>query len=266
MATTVSTAEQRPSTASALTKEQESGVAPLRAGEGHEFLLRRLHSLSGIIPVGAFLFEHIALSNSAAIKGPVSYAHQVAFLSNLPFVFFLELFGIWLPIAFHGGYGVWLWYRGKGNLVSYPWLGNWTYSLQRWSGGIAFAFIIYHTYTKRFTGVDLHDLPGASFGKMQESLSHPWLFAFYVVGLIASCWHFGYGIWLFCCKWGVVVGERARKRLLVLSVAFAVLLSAIGLRTLVAFTQWPQQATDPKGAKAIEKSDSEILHPGEGKK
>src|SRR2546428_7932172 len=34
------------------------GVAPLRAGEGHSFLLRRLHSLSGIVPVGLFLIEH----------------------------------------------------------------------------------------------------------------------------------------------------------------------------------------------------------------
>ena len=42
-------------------------VAPLRAGEGTSFLLRRLHSLTGIVPVGAFLFEHILVSNSTAI-------------------------------------------------------------------------------------------------------------------------------------------------------------------------------------------------------
>lgn len=264
MATTVSPPAEPSSTGSSHEK-LSSGITPLRAGEGHEFLLRRLHSLSGIVPVGAFLFEHLAISNSTAIKGPVSYAHEVAFLSNLPFVLFLELFGIWLPIAFHGGYGMWLWYRGKGNLVNYSWAGNWMYSLQRWTGGIAFIFIIYHTYTKRFSGVDLHDFPGASFGKMQESLSNEWIFAFYVLGLIASCWHFGYGIWLFCCKWGIVVGERARKRLLALSVAFAILLSAIGLRTLFAFRQWPQQAIDPAGAHVIEKSDSEIMHPSEGK-
>ena len=266
MAITVSPPTEPSPSASTSASRLASGIAPLRAGEGHEFLLRRLHSLSGIVPVGAFLFEHLALSNSAAIKGPVSYAHQVAFLSNLPFVLFLELFGIWLPLAFHGGYGIWLWYRGKGNLVNYSWAGNWMYSLQRWTGGIAFVFILYHTYTKRFSGVDLHDFPGASFGKMQESLNNEWIFAFYVLGLIASCWHFGYGIWLFCCKWGIVVGERARKRLLVLSVVFSLLLSAIGLRTLYAFTQWPQQATDPAGAHAIEKSDSEIMHPSEGKK
>ena len=35
------------------------GVEPLRAGQGHSFLLRKLHSLSGIVPIGAFLIEHI---------------------------------------------------------------------------------------------------------------------------------------------------------------------------------------------------------------
>ena len=42
------------------------GVAPLRAGQGISFVLRRLHSLTGIVPVGAFLFEHILISNSTA--------------------------------------------------------------------------------------------------------------------------------------------------------------------------------------------------------
>jgi succinate dehydrogenase / fumarate reductase, cytochrome b subunit len=31
------------------------GVQPLRAGQGNSFLWRKLHSLSGIIPIGAFL-------------------------------------------------------------------------------------------------------------------------------------------------------------------------------------------------------------------
>ena len=36
----------------------KGGVAPLRAGQGSSFWLRRLHSLSGIVPIGAFLIEH----------------------------------------------------------------------------------------------------------------------------------------------------------------------------------------------------------------
>ncbi|PYX33950.1 MAG: succinate dehydrogenase, partial [Acidobacteria bacterium] len=46
------------------------GVAPLRAGQGTSFFLRRLHSLTGIIPIGAFLLEHILISNATAISGP----------------------------------------------------------------------------------------------------------------------------------------------------------------------------------------------------
>ena len=145
-------------------------MAPLRAGKGISFFLRRLHSLAGIVPVGAFLFEHILVSNSTAISGPAAYARQVRFLANLPLVFFLELFGIWLPIVFHALYGFYIWYRGDGNTMEYPWTGNWMYTAQRWTGGIAFVYILWHTWTMRFTGVDLHAFPSASFGKVQEEV------------------------------------------------------------------------------------------------
>ncbi len=219
------------------------GVAPLRAGQGFSFVMRRLHSLSGIVPVGAFLFEHILISNSTAIgsNGPAAYARQVSFLANLPLVFFLELFGIWLPIAFHALYGFYIWYRGEGNTVSYPWSGNWMYTAQRWTGGIAFAYIIWHTWTMRFTGVDLHDYPMDSFGKVQAEVMHTGLFLFYVVGLIAASWHFAYGIWLFSAKWGIVSGDKAQKRFLAVCLALFFLLSGVGLASLASFRSHPVQ-------------------------
>jgi len=218
------------------------GVAPLRAGQGTSFLLRRLHSLTGIIPVGAFLFEHILISNSTAISGPSAYARQVSFLANLPLVFFLELFGIWLPIAYHGLYGFYIWYRGDSNVGAYPWTGNWMYTAQRWTGGIAFIYIAWHTYTMRFTGVDLHDTPMASFGKVAHEVQSPWLLVFYIVGLVAASWHFAYGIWLFSAKWGIVVGDKAQKRLLNLCLALFVLLSVVGLASLYTFRSRFQEA------------------------
>jgi succinate dehydrogenase / fumarate reductase cytochrome b subunit len=219
-------------------------VAPLRAGQGTSFWLRRLHSLSGIVPVGAFLFEHILISNSTAIGGPDAYARQVAFLGGLPLVFFLELIGIWLPIAFHGLYGFYIWYRGDGNTFSYPWTGNWMYTAQRWTGGIAFAYIVWHTWTMRFTGVDLHAYPNASFGKVQGEVLQTPLFLFYVAGLIAASWHFAYGIWLFCAKWGIVTGDKARKRFLIVCIAFFFVLTGAGLASLTAFRSRPQQPTE----------------------
>lgn len=232
------------STAPAVSQKVKTGVAPLRAGQGTSFFLRRLHSLTGIIPVGAFLFEHILISNATAISGPAAYARQVTFLGSLPLVFFLELFFIWLPIAFHGLYGFYIWYRGDGNVGEYPWTGNWMYTLQRWTGGIAFAYIVWHVWTMRFAGIDLHVYPAASFGKVQEEVFQPALFIFYVVGLLAASWHFAYGTWLFCAKWGIVSGERAQKRFLAICLAFFFLLTGVGLASLATLRSRPQQPID----------------------
>ena len=38
------------------------------------------------------------------------------------------------------------------------------------------------------------------------------MLAFYVLAMVATCWHFAYGIWLFAAKWGITPGEKARKR------------------------------------------------------
>jgi succinate dehydrogenase / fumarate reductase cytochrome b subunit len=233
------------------------GVAPLRAGKGISFFLRRLHSLSGIVPVGAFLFEHILISNSTAITGPDAYAKQVAFLGGLPLVFFLELFGIWLPILFHALYGFYIWYRGDGNSVEYPWTGNWMYTAQRWTGGIAFVYIVWHTYTMRFTGVDLHAFPNASFGKVQQEVFQTPFFLFYVVGLIAASWHFAYGIWLFSAKWGIVSGEKAQKRFLAVCLGLFVVLTAAGLASLTSFRSRPQQPFEPGTAVTNDKQITE---------
>ncbi len=244
------------STVSAPAPLGRAGVAPLRAGQGFSFWLRRLHSLSGIVPVGAFLFEHILISNATAISGPAAYARQVRFLASLPLVPMLELFGIWLPILFHAVYGFFIWWRGEINVGDYPWTGNWMYTLQRWTGGVAFLYILWHTWTMRFTGIDLHEYPGASFGKVQGEVLQSALFLFYVIGLIAASWHFAYGIWLFCAKWGIVSGEKARKRFLAACLAFFFVLSGVGLGALTKLRKMPQQATDPAGAHQIEAGSS----------
>ena len=189
----------------------ERGVAPLRAGQGRSFLLRRLHSLSGIVPIGLFLIEHF-VSNAFATNGPEAYAKQVAFLSSFPFVVGLELFGIWLPILYHALYGFYIWFRGESNVAEYPWTGNWMYTAQRWTGGIAFVYMVWHTWHLRFTGVHLLSHPEASFAKVQMEFQSPWAVAFYAVGIICASWHFAYGLWLFAAKWGITSGDAVRRR------------------------------------------------------
>ena len=79
------------------------GVQPLRAGQGNSFLWHKLHSLSGIVPIGAFLVEHI-ISNFETLNGPLAYAQQVKFLNSLPLVRVLEWAFIFIPLAFHALY------------------------------------------------------------------------------------------------------------------------------------------------------------------
>ncbi len=236
------------------------GVPPLRAGQGNSFLWRRLHSLSGIIPVGAFLVEHF-VSNAFATNGPTAYALQVKFLSGLPFREWLEIFGIFLPLAFHAFYGFYIWWRGDNNVTDYPWAGNWGYTLQRYTGIVAFAYIAYHTWYMRFTGVPLPEFPGAAFGKVQgEFFGAPWTVWAYVIGIIAASWHFGYGLFLFAAKWGLVTGEKARKRTQIAGIAIALLFMVVGFATIRAFYSLPKQPVDPEGSKRIEAGQQYNLH------
>ena len=115
------------------------------------------------------------------------------------------------------------------------------YTLQRWTGIVAFAYIAWHVATMRFMGSDLHADPGLSFGKVQHEVLQTPFFLFYVVGLIAASWHFAYGIWLFCAKWGVVNGDKAQKRLLALCLALFLVMSGVGLASLTSFRSRPQQ-------------------------
>ncbi|HUM05880.1 MAG TPA: hypothetical protein VLT90_10505 [Terriglobales bacterium] len=232
------------SAANSVSPRIQPGVAPLRAGEGYSFLLRRLHSITGIVPIGLFLLEHF-ISNYEAVKGPDAYAAQVKFLNSLPFVVGLELFGIWLPILYHGLYGVYIWWRGDSNVSDYSWMGNWMYTAQRWTGIIALVYIAQHTYYLRFTGVHLPTHPAAAFSKVQGEFQNPWMIAFYAVGIIAASWHFSYGLWLFAAKWGITVGENARRRFGYVCLLLALGLIAIGATSMYGFLKTPYRPWEP---------------------
>ena len=54
------------------------------------FYLRRLHSLSGIFPMGVFLLEHF-FGNAFATRGPEAYNRYVEFLLGMPYLPALEI-------------------------------------------------------------------------------------------------------------------------------------------------------------------------------
>ena len=223
----------------------------------HHFLLRKLHSLSGIIPIGAFLIEHL-LTNSRAFDwfglfkgGREVFNEEVLWIHNLPYLLALEIGFIFLPLAFHALYGIRIAMTSESNTRAYPYMDNRRYTLQRITGYIAFLFLIVHLLKFRFAhwigwGPEYMDpaLPdkfeitriGMQAWEPIKGLIVPvWVtMAFYIVGLWAACFHFGNGIWSFCITWGITIGQKAQDRVRLVGMGVAALLFIWGLGSLFA--------------------------------
>lgn len=207
------------------------------------FYSRKIHSLLGVIPLGGFFLEHM-LTNFAAVEGGASgFTDSVLWLNSLPLVFFLELFGIWLPLLYHGVYGLYIAYQSKPNLNRFNLERNWRYTLQRVSGIITFIFVVWHLYTTRFQvalGKLEHDELG---GVMHEMATQPLMLAFFVVGVVAACFHFSNGLWSFLISWGITVGPRAQRVSSYMCLGLFVLITFMFLLSLFTFRNDEFQAT-----------------------
>ncbi|WEK53382.1 MAG: succinate dehydrogenase cytochrome b558 subunit [Candidatus Cohnella colombiensis] len=179
--------------------------------KGNSYLPRKLHSLLGVIPLGLFLAEH-ALTNFTAYEGGVEgFKSAIDLLNSLPLVWVIELFVIWLPILFHGVYGLYIAYQSDLNMGRFQYRRNWAFALQRITGVITFIFVAWHVYETRVQialGNVAHEDLGAH---MNQIFSSPLTTAFYAVGVIAASFHFANGIWAFLVSWGITVGPRSQK-------------------------------------------------------
>jgi succinate dehydrogenase/fumarate reductase cytochrome b subunit (b558 family) len=212
---------------------------PDAAAEAHRqrrhFLLRRLHSLSGVVPVGIFLLTHL-WTNARAVYGRDAFNHAVGEIQAMPLLAYVEVGGILLPLAFHAAYGLVIAAQGSSNVASYGYPRNWMYLLQRLTGVIAFAFIALHLWQyrvqKTLGAMHWQDFYGA----LGRDLAMPAMFAGYVVGLTASVFHFANGVWLFGNSWGLTTSARSMRRAATLCAVGGLALWALGFNTLLHFS------------------------------
>ena len=80
-------------------------VSRMSAEDQRHWILRRLHSLTGIIPIGAFLFFHI-FENSYVTHGGEAWWKESEFTRTLPFEVIIEAILLWIPISYHAIYGL----------------------------------------------------------------------------------------------------------------------------------------------------------------
>jgi succinate dehydrogenase / fumarate reductase cytochrome b subunit len=197
------------------------------------FMLKRLHSLTGVVPIGLFLLEHF-FTNSKALQGGPAFDQAAAELARIPYVTLVEALGIWLPIAFHMVLGVIIATTWQSNVGKHGYARNWQYVLQRISGIVLVFYILFHTWMTRFDA-DYLNSPSA-YDFVRDQVRNPGVFVFYVIGIVSACWHLGNGLFGFAIHWGLATGRGAQRMAARLSFAVFLVLTLVGLNALVAFT------------------------------
>ena len=210
----------------------------------YHFLLRRLHSLSGIIPIGLFVCVHL-FTNAQMIlntlRGPNPetgesfFQHEVNFIHAMPALELIE-YALWASIAFHAVLGFVYIFNSKWNTTHYKYEANYRYTLQRLTGIIAIIFIFFHIATLRwridffgwFTPFYAHGgytpegerIAMGELGSVPMSLPYTayalqisWIVGvFYVIGVLAAIFHWANGLWTAAITWGLTITPASQKR------------------------------------------------------
>jgi succinate dehydrogenase / fumarate reductase, cytochrome b subunit len=218
--------------------------------ERHQFLIYRLFSLAGLIPVGAFVVVHL-LTNASVLGGAASFQSRVDLIHSLgPLLVPVEVAFIFLPMLFHAVVGFVIIANGLPNVGSYPYVGNVRYTLQRATGMIAFVFIIWHLYQLHWLGAPLGGGqfdPHRATSTAATALRPAWVTALYAIGVLSVVFHFANGLWTLGITWGIWTSPAAMRRANAVSVAVGLGLAAAGLGALGGL-----RAVDVEQARATE--------------
>ena len=218
----------------------------------HQFLLYRLFSLAGLIPIGAYLVIHL-LTNATVLDGAATYQSAVNRIHSLGIILpVVEWVFIFLPILFHAAIGFVIISGAMPNAAAYPYNGNIRYTLQRATGMIAFAFILWHVIQMHKMGAAL---PGGGQFHAEQATSSVAIvlspFAYrvlYAIGILAAVYHLANGLWTQGITWGIWTTQAAMRRAGWICVVFGILLGGAGLIALVGFS-----TVDVKQAQTVER-------------
>ena len=245
-----------------------TNVAPAKTigfFERHYFLLRRLHSLSGIVPIGVFLIAHLLTNSSAAwgafalrettkssswsVGGAEYFWHEVRWINTqIPHLLLIEI-SLWAAIGFHSVLGFFYAFTGSSNTARYAYQANWRYRLQRISGYLGVLFIFYHVATLRWGWSFL--IPGGTKWSQEfaastlalalrgssESITAAGLAVSlaYFIGVTLLVFHFANGLWTAAITWGLTISASAQRRWGYACAGLGAALMVMGWASILAF-------------------------------
>lgn len=211
----------------------------LGAGDRRAFALRKLHSLTGVVPVGVFLVLHL-WSQSAALRGRAAYDAAFARAERLPLQPLLEIVLVLVPLVFHASYGLVLTARSRPTVGRHPTNRNWMYTAQRVTGIVSFAWILWHvgrTWLPRMVGrIDARQVYPTLVADLSWTFHGlPVVALITVVGVGAASFHLAHGLWTAAIGWGLLLTRRAQTVASALAVGLGLVLFFLGTNVVVLF-------------------------------
>lgn len=197
--------------------------------------LYKLFSLSGVVPLGAFLILHLWTA-AALLSSHAVYDRQVSLLHGGPVLAVLEVLLVLVPLLFHAGYGMGLALGARPEKHAYD--SNLMLILERISGVIVLVFVAVHLWETRVQTWTGHLLVGSYSTKLVERLSSlsggiPWVALGYLVGIAATVFHLVNGMTSFCVTWELTRTPAAQRRARRIFRGIGVLLFATAAGTVV---------------------------------
>jgi succinate dehydrogenase / fumarate reductase cytochrome b subunit len=231
--------------------------APSATCGATHFLLRRLHSLTGIL-FGGYLVVHL-LVNATLVQGYQHdiYQEQVDKIHSLPLLPAVEWIFIYLPILYHTIYGIWIVATGQPNVGNYNYGKNWAYFFQRVSAVILIGFIAFHVLAFKnafgLAGRFAFDPEHATASAATHFGVSPWVtWVVYPIGILAGTFHLANGFWTAAITWGLTVSKHAQRRWGMVCIGLFVLTFGCGMTALVTSANTdpakvPGSTTQPAG-------------------
>lgn len=206
----------------------------MRANKNHGyFLVRRLHTLLGILPIAIFVVYYLYI-NSYALGGESAYNSYIESRIAMPLTWLFVFLFFGLPLLFHSVLGIIIFYTGKNNFLDYNYFQNWLYFFQRVTGVIALIFILLHVWSAHISPA-LADKKFL-FADMQKMFDPAWIKWFYIIGILALMFHVTNGLVNALQTWGVTVSKRSQKFARTAGLVTCGMLSLWGLAILWSFS------------------------------
>ena len=204
--------------------------------------LRRIHSLTGMIPLGVFLIEHVFV-NTLALGGAEIFRRAAAALGVIPMLAAIEVAGIALPLVIHSLIGILiateLPERGSPQWPSRREI------VQRATGLLLLPYLIYHVWSTRLSP-DVLEHHADLFGVMHEQVKGAAGLAFHAIVVMLAAWHFGNGLPGFAERWGFARTPQAARAAERVGGVVSATLAVAGVAALIAFSiSTPRVAPGP---------------------